>query len=74
MSSDVVAVIDYGMGNLHSVASALEHVGAAHVVVATERYREAGQLHLLAIDSENGAMLAERREEVEGALRWLEKQ
>jgi glutamine amidotransferase len=33
MSSDVVAVIDYGMGNLHSVASALEHVGAAHVVV-----------------------------------------
>jgi glutamine amidotransferase len=33
MSSDLVAVIDYGMGNLHSVASALEHVGAAHVVV-----------------------------------------
>lgn len=24
-----VAVIDYGMGNLHSVAKALEHVGAA---------------------------------------------
>ncbi len=23
-----VAVIDYGMGNLHSVAKALEHVGA----------------------------------------------
>jgi glutamine amidotransferase len=33
MRTDVVAVIDYGMGNLHSVASALEHVGAAHVVV-----------------------------------------
>ena len=33
MSSDLVAVIDYGMGNLHSVASALEHVGAANVVV-----------------------------------------
>lgn len=33
MSSDVVAVIDYGMGNLHSVASALEHVGAKKVVV-----------------------------------------
>ncbi len=29
----VVAVIDYGMGNLHSVASALEHVGAERVVV-----------------------------------------
>ena len=33
MTTDVVAVIDYSMGNLHSVASALEHVGAAHVVV-----------------------------------------
>jgi glutamine amidotransferase len=28
-----VAVIDYGMGNLHSVASALEHVGADRVDV-----------------------------------------
>ena len=28
-----VAVIDYGMGNLHSVASAMEHVGAAEVIV-----------------------------------------
>ena len=33
MTSDIVAVIDYGMGNLHSVESALEHVGAKHVVV-----------------------------------------
>ena len=31
--SGVVAVIDYGMGNLHSVASALEHVGADRVLV-----------------------------------------
>ena len=31
--SGVVAVIDYGMGNLHSVASALEHVGASKVLV-----------------------------------------
>jgi glutamine amidotransferase len=29
-----VAVIDYGMGNLHSVASALEHAGAGEVVVS----------------------------------------
>jgi glutamine amidotransferase len=29
----MVAVIDYGMGNLHSVASALQHVGAQEVVV-----------------------------------------
>jgi glutamine amidotransferase len=31
--SETVAVIDYGMGNLHSVASALEHAGAPRVVV-----------------------------------------
>ena len=31
--SGVVAVIDYGMGNLHSVASALAHVGAEQVLV-----------------------------------------
>lgn len=31
--SNRVAVIDYGMGNLHSVASALQHVGADDVVV-----------------------------------------
>jgi len=30
----VVAVIDYGMGNLHSVASALSHAGAERVVVS----------------------------------------
>ena len=29
-----VAVIDYGMGNLHSVASALEHAGASQVEVS----------------------------------------
>ncbi len=29
-----VAVIDYGMGNLHSVASALKHVGAERVLVS----------------------------------------
>ena len=31
--SGTVAVIDYGMGNLHSVASALQHVGAERVLV-----------------------------------------
>ncbi len=37
--SGVVAVIDYGMGNLHSVASALQHVGAEEVVVTHEADR-----------------------------------
>ena len=31
-----VAVIDYGMGNLHSVAKALEHVGAGKVLVTSD--------------------------------------
>jgi glutamine amidotransferase len=31
-----VAVIDYGMGNLHSVASALEHAGAGSVQVSCD--------------------------------------
>jgi len=33
--SETVAVIDYGMGNLHSVASALEHVAPEQTVVVT---------------------------------------
>ncbi len=35
MSDNRIAVIDYGMGNLHSVASALEHVGPNAEVVIT---------------------------------------
>lgn len=31
-----VAVIDYGMGNLHSVSKALEHVGAGRVIVTSD--------------------------------------
>ncbi len=34
--SGTVAVIDYGMGNLHSVASALRHVGAGEVLVTCD--------------------------------------
>ena len=41
-----VAVIDYGMGNLHSVASALEHVGADRVLVThdAEQIRQADRV------------------------------
>lgn len=35
MSQQTVAVIDYGMGNLHSVASALSHVAPEQKVVVT---------------------------------------
>jgi len=37
--SGVVAVIDYGMGNLHSVASALAHAGADQVLVTHDARR-----------------------------------
>lgn len=36
MAGGQVAVIDYGMGNLHSVAKALEHVGATRVEVTSD--------------------------------------
>ena len=41
-----VAVIDYGMGNLHSVAKALEHVGAGRVLVTSDKaiIREADRI------------------------------
>lgn len=44
--SGVVAVIDYGMGNLHSVASALEHAGADKVLVThdAEQIRRADRV------------------------------
>jgi imidazole glycerol-phosphate synthase subunit HisH len=35
-----VAVIDYGMGNLHSVAKALEHAGIASRVIVSSDHRE----------------------------------
>lgn len=35
MSNNRIAVIDYGMGNLHSVASALEHVAPEAEVIIT---------------------------------------
>ena len=34
--TQTVAVIDYGMGNLHSVESALREAGASHVVVTAD--------------------------------------
>lgn len=38
MATQRIAVIDYGMGNLHSAASALEHVAAdAEVVISSDK-------------------------------------
>jgi glutamine amidotransferase len=35
-----IAIIDYGMGNLHSVAKALEHVAEGHRIVVTSEPKE----------------------------------
>ncbi|ATJ81214.1 imidazole glycerol phosphate synthase subunit HisH [Halomonas beimenensis] len=42
-----IAVIDYGMGNLHSVAKALEHVTHEHVVVTRDPRRIHGASRLV---------------------------
>jgi glutamine amidotransferase len=36
MSKQPIAVIDYGMGNLHSVASALEHVCDHNIIISSD--------------------------------------
>ncbi len=38
MSRQQIAVIDYGMGNLHSVASALQHVCDADIAVTSDHH------------------------------------
>lgn len=42
-----IAVIDYGMGNLHSVAKALEHVTHEHVVITRDPRRIRGATRLV---------------------------
>ncbi|MBR9912903.1 MAG: imidazole glycerol phosphate synthase subunit HisH [Gammaproteobacteria bacterium] len=48
MTNRRVAVIDYGMGNLHSVASAIEHVASdAEVVITADRAAIAAAGHVV---------------------------
>jgi len=61
--SGVVAVIDYGMGNLHSVASALEHVGAEQVLVThdAELIRQANRVVFPGVGAMRDCMAEIRR-------------
>jgi imidazole glycerol-phosphate synthase subunit HisH len=53
----VIAVVDYGMGNLRSMAKALEHVGAEVTVTADERVlREAERIVLPGVGAFGEAM------------------
>jgi glutamine amidotransferase len=61
--SGIVAVIDYGMGNLHSVASALEHVGADEVLVThdAELIRQADRVVFPGVGAVRDCMAEIRR-------------
>ena len=61
--SGVVAVIDYGMGNLHSVASALQHVGAEDVLVThdAEQIRQADRVVFPGVGAMRDCMAEIRR-------------
>jgi len=70
MNQHVVAVIDYGMGNLHSVASALEHVGAHKVIVThdPELIREADRVVFPGVGAMRDCMAEIRRLECDKLL------
>ena len=69
--SGTVAVIDYGMGNLHSVASALEHVGAERVVVShdADEIREADRVVFPGVGAIRDCMAEIRRLRCDELLR-----
>lgn len=69
--SGTVAVIDYGMGNLHSVASALEFVGAERVLVThdAELIREADRVVFPGVGAIRDYMAEIRRLSCDSLLR-----
>ena len=69
--SGTVAVIDYGMGNLHSVASALEYVGAERVLVThdAELIREADRVVFPGVGAIRDCMAEIRRLSCDSLLR-----
>ena len=76
MSADQVAVIDYGMGNLHSVASALEHAGASDVLVTDDHQlvREAGRVVFPGVGAMRDCMAEIKRLRCDEILRELLRQ
>ncbi len=66
-----VAVIDYGMGNLHSVAKALEHVGAGRVLVTRDPglIREADRVVFPGVGAIRDCMAEIRRLELDALVR-----
>ena len=69
--SGTVAVIDYGMGNLHSVASALQHAGAERVQVThdADLIREADRVVFPGVGAIRDCMAEIRRLRCDELLR-----
>jgi glutamine amidotransferase len=66
----VIAILDYGMGNLRSVAKALEHVGAEPVLTNDHsRVRQAQAIVLPGVGAMPKAMEQVRRLGLDGLLR-----
>ncbi|MFK7829699.1 MAG: imidazole glycerol phosphate synthase subunit HisH [Congregibacter sp.] len=68
--SGTVAVIDYGMGNLHSVESALQHVGADKVLVThdAQLLREADRVVFPGVGAIRDCMSEIRRQHCDALL------
>jgi imidazole glycerol-phosphate synthase subunit HisH len=65
----VIAILEYGMGNLRSVAKALEHVGAEPLLTNDHaRVREAAGIVLPGVGAMPKAMEQVRRLELDGLL------
>ena len=70
----MIAVVDYGMGNLRSVAKALEHVGAdVEVTSDPERIEDAGGVVLPGVGAFGKCMDNLRAAGLEGAVRAAAK-
>jgi len=66
----VIAILDYGMGNLRSVAKALEHVGGAPVLTSSHaRVREADRVVLPGVGAMPRAMKEVNSLGLDGLLR-----
>ncbi len=70
-----VAVIDYGMGNLHSVAKALEHAGTSKVLVTADPtvIREADRIVLPGVGAIRDCMAEIRRLEIDTLVREVSR-
>lgn len=67
-----IAVIDYGMGNLHSIAKALEHVAGSAVVSVSsdpDRLRRAGKLVFPGVGAIGDCMQELQRLELDALVR-----